>query len=996
MSEEAEAAESGAYAAKNLRKEEVQVDVGLSKSAFNYSFGNDYSRRGNIFLIEDHRLMYVSGNTIVFEDLRSKKKEYLLGIDEGGIGCIQVHPTRTIFAVGGKGCNPNIYIYEYPSKKILKILRNGAERGYSSMSFNITGNKLASVAMAPDYMLTVWNWETESVDLHSKAFGQDVFTVRFSLDDDKRLTTSGTGHIRFWKMAQTFTGLKLQGSIGKFGKVELSDISSFVELPDGKVLSGTETGSLLLWEGNFIKCRFVIKNGACHAGEVTYVEYDRKEGCIITAGMDGCIKLWDYTIIDSAEVDSDNTMDFELVPIAEYQVTSENSTVTSIHDMNTDPLSDAKIGIKTFIDSGIIEEENQRFFVIVDSNSRTRVIYLSLMDDNGSAATKKLSHVFLSIKNSKESCEALVYPPRIETLNYGHAGVITGLDTSPFTHIAATSGVDGTVRYWDYSSKTLLAVKQYSTAVTSLRWYPGTDRKDSSVVAGFSDGLIRILSLRDNTVDVTVSRTIERKMASKPHNAEVVSISFNSNSTLVATCGKDGLVFFYDCSKSNNSGAKRYQWTPLRFIKVSPDNNAVYPVNVAWNPYDDNSSIVVTCSDGIVRHYDITELLKLDTNSEVSTYEIELPFTEYCPRVAVANEFAAPPAGSPTSSPSKPTATSVTYRDMKCVSVCFNTAESDRPKNTLLFGLKDDVIGRIVECAVKDVTNLPATTESDFFLGNYSVDGKGQLPVPTVTCMGFSKSKAFLTQGCSDGSIIVRPVSGLESFARIVGHNGDLTHCTTSFDDNYVLSTGKDGILGVHRISSAAIISDGTILSKNYQAGVYSNGNHVKSKASSIPNEPEFLSYVYEDEVRNVLTKFPTLPSVGPLEVRQTEGEADDVSSSSYSIQDAKLKSEEDAHRASAEDQKKRVRQSIMQLQKLYRGLIHENEQLPPDVRLTADQLQIDKELFESMAADSAGHLSEVHTKSAYNLERAILLRQQVTNALTSRLVVDEIGRAHV
>ena len=46
--------------------------------------------------------------------------------------------------------------------------------------------------------------------LHTKAFGQDVFQVEFSADREGRLCTSGTGHIRFWKMAQTFTGLKLQ------------------------------------------------------------------------------------------------------------------------------------------------------------------------------------------------------------------------------------------------------------------------------------------------------------------------------------------------------------------------------------------------------------------------------------------------------------------------------------------------------------------------------------------------------------------------------------------------------------------------------------------------------------------------------------------------------------------------------------------------------------------------------------------------------------------
>lgn len=36
-------------------------------------------------------------------------------------------------------------------------------------------------------------------------------------------------------MAATFTGLKLQGVMGHFGKTITSDIEGYVELPDGKV-----------------------------------------------------------------------------------------------------------------------------------------------------------------------------------------------------------------------------------------------------------------------------------------------------------------------------------------------------------------------------------------------------------------------------------------------------------------------------------------------------------------------------------------------------------------------------------------------------------------------------------------------------------------------------------------------------------------------------------------------------------------------------------------
>lgn len=42
-------------------------------------------------------------------------------------------------------------------------------------------------------------------------------------------------HIKFWKMASTFTGLKLQGELGRFGKTEYSDIVAIIPMPDEKV-----------------------------------------------------------------------------------------------------------------------------------------------------------------------------------------------------------------------------------------------------------------------------------------------------------------------------------------------------------------------------------------------------------------------------------------------------------------------------------------------------------------------------------------------------------------------------------------------------------------------------------------------------------------------------------------------------------------------------------------------------------------------------------------
>ena len=158
--------------------------------------------------------------------------------------------------------------------------------------------------------MTVWDWKAEKVILRAKAFSQDIFRVNFSPYVEGQLITSGTGHIRFWKMASTFTGLKLQGDIGKFGQLELSDVAGFAELPDGKVLCGTEYGTLLLWEGNLVKAQLTGEAGEdapLHDGmiEVVLLEGGTAQAPeqVLTAGADGYIRYWDFNEIDNAESD---------------------------------------------------------------------------------------------------------------------------------------------------------------------------------------------------------------------------------------------------------------------------------------------------------------------------------------------------------------------------------------------------------------------------------------------------------------------------------------------------------------------------------------------------------------------------------------------------------------------------------------------------------------------------------------------------------------------
>lgn len=257
------------------------------------------STRNSALSVGRSQLAMHTGNFVIFYDYSLQKMVYHAGLDGGGIGAITAHPLHNYLAVAEqcKHRAPNVYIYQFSSDGLTGpdfTLTSGTERSYSAAAFSRDGELLATVGSHPDFMLTIWNWREGSVILRYKAFSQEVYNVKFSPYFDGTLITSGTGHICMWKMASTFTGLKLKGLLGKFGQVELSDVCAFCEFPDGKVLSGTESGQLLLWTGNMIKAVLMRKgSNSCHNGNIEVLQLHQSGSIIVSAGQDGFIRMWD-------------------------------------------------------------------------------------------------------------------------------------------------------------------------------------------------------------------------------------------------------------------------------------------------------------------------------------------------------------------------------------------------------------------------------------------------------------------------------------------------------------------------------------------------------------------------------------------------------------------------------------------------------------------------------------------------------------------------------
>ncbi|KAJ3195546.1 Cilia- and flagella-associated protein 44 [Irineochytrium annulatum] len=595
------------------------------------SFGFESHKRSNIHYVDDNTLLSAVGNVLVFINLKTMEQTYFHAVRAGAIGSIAVHPTRNYIAVAEVYfTSPVIYIFEYPSMRLFRLLRDGTTRGYTEICFNTSGDKLASVGSDPDYMLTLWNWRSEQVILRSKAFSQDVYKVAFAPESDGNLTTSGMGHIKFWRMSATFTGLKLQGYIGKFGASELTDICAFIQLPDGKVLSSTETGNLLLWDGGMIKCELAVKGRKpCHLGRIEVILLI--EGEVFTAGEDGYVRVWDFETIDNADVTTPSSGNVE-AGAAAAPVSSSGPAQARVFEME------------------VLEE------------------FLIGKDVKG--------HLF-RLDTKKRSTEKI--------LSF-HSGPIAAVDTSPMAHALISLGSDGTIRLYDYRNKAAVTKAKYVNGGSSLVYLPEVkllDAKGCTVAAGFTDGVLRILSHPPVSDSASIGE-FTLHYVYKPHKTPITCISFSQDGSCMATCSEDRTVFFFRVDAVNKPADEEeelpatvfnrntYTVFPLGFLELescptsitfSPDNHMNLDVMEPQRrkdeengtgdgeddlePFIDGKRVLLTTKDGFIYSAIVPSLSKIDTKVtyslpphllQLKRWKLDVPVPKPPPKKEVKGE----------------------------------------------------------------------------------------------------------------------------------------------------------------------------------------------------------------------------------------------------------------------------------------------------------------------------------------------------------------------
>ena len=134
-----------------------------------HKYGLNSVRKRYVVFVDEETIAFSVGNLVQFLNVNgTSKQKFMILQRRCEVGMIAVHPQKIFFVIG-EGRNESaefaeavyVDVYEYPSLQLKKTLRGGAKSKYAFGEFSPDGSMFATVSSAPDYLLTIWDWENE-------------------------------------------------------------------------------------------------------------------------------------------------------------------------------------------------------------------------------------------------------------------------------------------------------------------------------------------------------------------------------------------------------------------------------------------------------------------------------------------------------------------------------------------------------------------------------------------------------------------------------------------------------------------------------------------------------------------------------------------------------------------------------------------------------------------------------------------------------------------
>ncbi|XP_041357286.1 cilia- and flagella-associated protein 57-like [Gigantopelta aegis] len=520
---------------------------------------------GAICYHDEQTIVYASGANCILYNTDQKVQKFIPGTDKSqGITALAVSPNRRYVAIAEKSEKPTITIYDLHSLRKKKVLTSPdvTSDEYVSLAFSPDSKYLVAQGGKKDWILLYWTWEKSKVMATAKTSNPlntaEVYQVSFNPQDNTQLCVIGNGIFKHFRYSE--------GNLKPFNfmKMEAQNYLCHAWVSEERVVVGTSTGHLLLFEAGELKSEFVLaekKDEKTEEGIVSVpvqvtaiVAYSKGYAC---ACGPGTVHLFEKT---------DDKDSFKKA--REIKIPPDNNSA--------DPTKAQQQIIKCLTVSPSEE-------ILVASTDCNQLFYLTLSSaDLG--------------KGDQATFEVLAQS--------FHHGQILGLDVCIRKPLIATSSMDRSVRIWNYETCNLELYKEFAEEAYGIALHPS----GLYILVGFSDKL-RLMNLliddirtfkeftvrgckecafsngghlfaavHGNVIQIYSTTTFENVSNLKGHNGKVRSIIWSSDDSKLVSCGVDGAVYEWEPCTGKRLSECVLKSCSFTGVAVTPDGKTTFAV----------------------------------------------------------------------------------------------------------------------------------------------------------------------------------------------------------------------------------------------------------------------------------------------------------------------------------------------------------------------------------------------------------------------------------
>jgi microtubule-associated protein-like 6 len=414
-----------------------------SNLTLNWAFGyRAQTKRNNLRYIcseidpnEPEYVVYPTAALGVVYNLSTRTQSFYQGHDVE-VTCMSLHPSGRLIATGDV-CS-NIHMWNTTTCECVGVLKGIAKEGIMHLHFSPNGDRIATVGLDSDHTVAIYDCSTGEIISSSKGLSSpnNVHGISYSTNGTE-IVLVGNKTIKFYSgvHTQSRTITSHFAKIGRKGKKQTFFCASYME---NDAIIGCASGELYRFRG--IQCIQIVQ-AHCMNDPVLCINYNAREGVLVTGGKDSLVKTWDSSLIEVG-----NFLD---ISEGNNGSTGQSlcSTVTSVHLLRKRIL----IGTKGSDIFDCVMPDAQ-----VESHSLNRIAF-------------------------------------------GHSGgEIKGLATHPRKDEFITSGTDKTIRIWSIRSKEQINIRVLPSSAHVLAY----NYTASIIALGMDDGSTALMEAESTNLRV--------------------------------------------------------------------------------------------------------------------------------------------------------------------------------------------------------------------------------------------------------------------------------------------------------------------------------------------------------------------------------------------------------------------------------------------------------------------------------------------------------------